>query len=205
MSRTQYIDRLIKAERPGSSCFPEIDAVLYISEKHARTLPDGRPAHIIVVIETAGAENHPWKSQFIERVVSAWSRLRTGGPVLEGCESDLYGLEAIHDVQKSLKRYEIWEIEYLRNPYLELLPLEALRVRFHRTRALLSLAFVKGNWSKPPNDRTAEWLRLFQHITMEANRRGIDLRVFDQRLLCVEELNEIHEGLPSELVRLLSR
>jgi hypothetical protein len=41
--------------------FSNIDAVLYISEKHMRTLADGRPAHGIVVYLAKGAMDDLWK------------------------------------------------------------------------------------------------------------------------------------------------
>jgi hypothetical protein len=192
----------IKTARPDEPRFPHIDAILYFSEKHFRILPDGRAGCAVSIFELVGAENHPWKKQFIERIVDAWSRMRTGSSVVEA--ADPYGFEVIQDIPDSLRRYEAWMLEYQRNPYLSALSLERLRVSFQRAVAVNSLAFVKGSWPKPSKEKIAEGLRVFQHVVEETKRRGIDLRMLDPRLLSSKEREEVYAGLPLELARLLT-
>jgi hypothetical protein len=103
----------------GEPRFPEIDAVIYISEKHFQILPDGRLAFALAIYGGAGAINQPWKVQFIDRVVDAWSCMRTGGPVAEG--GNLYGFATVQDIPKSMRRHEAWQLAYQRNPYLRAL------------------------------------------------------------------------------------
>lgn len=106
----------MKTSQTNAPRFPEIDAVIYISEKHYQMLPDGRAAFALVIYEGLGAIHHPWKMQFVDRVVEAWSLGRTGGPVAADCGA--HAFEPVHDIPTSLKRYEVWQLEYQRNPYL---------------------------------------------------------------------------------------
>jgi hypothetical protein len=86
------IHRKMKSSDDGLR-FSDIDAVLYISEKHMTTLHDGRPAHGIVIYEAQGTLDHPWKAQFVGHVVDAWSRMRTGASVIEGENIDFGAVE----------------------------------------------------------------------------------------------------------------
>lgn len=196
------IHRKMKISGNNEPRFPNIDAVLYISEKHIRKLPDGRPAHGLVIYEARGALDHPWKMQFVDYIVEAWSRMRTGGSVLE---SEDRNFETIEDIPRSMSRPEVWQLEYRRDPYLQTLSIERLRAMFHRTIAVNSLAFLRGSWPKPPEEEIGEGMRMFTHIIEETNRRGIDLRMFDQRLLTPEEKVQVFLGLPEELVNILSK
>lgn len=187
----------------GTPRFPEVDAVLYISEKHFQILPDERAAHPLAIYEGVGAVNQPWKMQFVNRVVDAWSRMRTGNSVME--RRNLHNFQPIHDIPKVMKRSEVWQLEYQRVPYMSTFTVERLRVLFQRTIAINSLAFLKGSWPKPSKIEITEGLRAFQHIVEETNRRGLDLRLLDRRLLSAEEQAQVYLGLPVDLVQRLTR
>jgi hypothetical protein len=140
---------------PDEPRFSHIDAVLYISEKHMRMLPDGRPAHGIVIYAAQGAIDHPWKMQFVDRIVDEWSHMRTGVSVLEGKDINF---EVVEDIPEIMRHSETWQLEYRRDPYLQMLPVEQLRAMFQRTVAVNSLAFVKGSWPKPLHHAISEGL-----------------------------------------------
>jgi len=182
--------------------FSDIDAVLYISEKHVRFSSDGRPAHGIVIYEARAALDHPWKMQFVDRIVDEWSHLRTGAPVLK---SEDRNFDVVEDVPPIMPRSDTWRLEYRRNPYLQLLPIEQLRVMFHRTIAVNSLAFAKGNWPKVDHDRIAQGTRDFTHLIEEASRRGLDIRLLDKKLMTPAEVTQVHAGLPEELIAIISK
>lgn len=182
--------------------FSNIDAVIYISEKHFQILPDGRAGLALVIYEGSGAANNPWKMQFVDRVTSKWALMRTGDALVE--DGDPQAFEPIHDVPRSMKRYEFWILEYARNPYLKSLTLESLRVLFHRTVAFKALTFFKGNWSKPSREHVTAASRQFQHINEEINRRKIDVRSLDQGFLTPDEKAQVYVGFPIELVELLA-
>lgn len=192
----------MKTSQPKEPRFPEIDSVLYISEKHLQLLPDGRPASAVLIYEGLGLLEHEWKRQFIDHIANAWSDMRSGTPTIEG--ENPQNFSAINDIPASMKRYESWILEYQRDPYLQTLPVEQLRVMFHRTVAVNSLTFLKGSWPEPPKEEVAQGLRIFQHIIEETNRRGIDLRLFSKDLLTDEDKAKVYVGLPAELVYLLN-
>lgn len=181
--------------------FPEIDAVLYHSAKHYKVLPDGRVGFAVGIYETPSVEMQPWKVQFIDRIVEAWSEMTTGAPAVHQTTNDGYAV--VDDIPKELKRYEAWQLEYQRKPYLSTVTDQRLKVLFNRCFAQTSLAFVKGSWPKPPKEHTAEGMRTFSHLTEEINRRGLDIRQFDPHLLTPEEKAEVYAGLPAELVELM--
>jgi hypothetical protein len=197
------IVRKARIAQSNESRFPEIDAVVYISEKHYRNLPNGRPALPIITYQNASMRDHPWKVPIVERIVKAWSEMRVEGPIVDVASADDF--EIIEDVPESMKRYELWQLEYHRNPYLKTLGIEQLRVRHHRVLALASMKFIKGDWPKPSNEDTREILRSFQHMIEETNRRGIDMRELDHDLLSKEDKEKVYFGLPAELVSLLTR
>lgn len=191
----------LKMDQSKAARFSEIDAVLYISEKHFRILADGRAGFAMLIYEAAGAVNHPWKVQFLDRVVGAWSQGRVGGTVVPS--EDFNGFELVSNIPDTMKRHEMWNLEYRRDPYLCNLSLEQLRMLFHRTVAVLSLTFLKGKWSKPSSAETRGSLQVFQDVMAETNRRGIDLRAFDRQKISHDEMLEIYADLPAELVAIL--
>ena len=196
----------MKSEQVGEPRFPHIDAVIYISEKHFKALPDGRIAHCIASYEGMGSINNPWKIQFIESIINAWSMFRTGDPLhSDNSDNDVYGFSTVKDIPRRMKKYEVWQLEYQRNPYLNVLTLEQLRVHFHRTMAVNSLAFVKGSWPKPTKENIENGLRQCQHVIEETNLRGVDMRDFHLSLLTPDEMKQVFSGLPLELVSILTR
>lgn len=181
--------------------FPSIDAVLYISEKHIQLTPNGQMAMPIVIYEHFGVEQHPWKSQLVTQLANEWSQARSRSHVIEG--TDPRNFSEIVDVPRSKTRSEAWTLEYQRDPYLSQVPVNLLRRMFHRTIAVNSQTFVKGNWPDQPQDELQQSLQMFQHIIEETNRRGIDLRDFDRKYLTSEDRKMIYAGLPDELIELL--
>jgi hypothetical protein len=179
--------------------FQFIDAVLYISEKHMRRLPDGRPAHGIVIYEAPGALSAPWKMQFVNRIAHEWSLMRTGAPIAFDTEDRNFA--PIEDIPRSMPLHERWRLEYQRDPYLQRLTVERLRLMFQRTIAVNSLTFLKGSWPKPSRQETTEGIRIFTHIIEETNRRGIDVRLLQFDLLTAAEKAQVYAGLPDELAR----
>jgi hypothetical protein len=188
----------MKTSRPGGPRFSEIDAILYISEKHMRMLSDGRPSAALVIYEGAAIEYQPWKLQVVDRVVDAWSRLRSGSAAVES--DDPYGFEVIHDIPEMARRSEAYKIEYRRRPYLSGVSFSDLKAIFHRSMAVNSLAFINGNWIKSSPKETERALRKFSHILEEINRRGIDMRTFSFDTLSPRQQQAVWQGLPAELV-----
>jgi hypothetical protein len=191
-----------KAKKPdGTPRFPNIDAVLYISEKHFQLLPDGRIAFAVCTFSGADVVQSRWKDQFIDHVVAKWSDARTGSSVQGGRLQDF---EVIDDIPQRMTRSDYWRLEYQRRPYMSGLTDDELRVAFNRCVAESAIWFVKGSWPVPPISERASNGRLMSHLIEETNRRGADLRTFSLKALSTEQRAAVFRDLPAELVALLS-
>jgi hypothetical protein len=182
--------------------FSDIDAIVYLTEKHFIKLPDGRVAFGITSYGGAGMLHAPWKRAVLDRIVDEWSQMRTGGESVSGLSP--LNFEAIEDIPDEVTRSQYWILEYRRSPYLQNWPTDRLKILFNRCLALSAVAFVRGDWPKPSMDDIQHQNRIFSHVNEEANRRGIDLREFGRDRLSPEEQAEIYEGLPVELVKMLT-
>jgi hypothetical protein len=183
-----------------SSRFPGIDAVVYISEKHAQKLQDGRIAFALVQIICSPAIAQRWKMEVIERVMQHWTEFRTGGAAVRG-RADQF--ESIVDVPSQMARHEGWKLAYRRSPYLRGLTDQQLKVHFHRCVGFSSL-LLKGNWPMPSQEQHLGYVRKFGDAIEEINHRSIDMRQFDPRGLTQQERALAYAGLPEKLIQLLS-
>ena len=182
------------------SRFPSIDAVVYISEKHAQKLQDGRIAFAVVQIMCSPAIAQRWKMEVIERVMQQWSEFRTGGAAVSGRPDQF---ESVVDVPSQMAHHEAWKLAYRRNPYLRGLTNEQLKVHFHRCVGFSSL-LLKGNWPMPSQEQHLGYVRRFGDAIDEINHRGIDMRQIDPRSLTPQERAQAYAGLPKELIYILS-
>ncbi len=98
----------------------------------------------------------------------------------------------------------MWRLEYKRHPYMRAMSDHQLKIAFARFFGSACLTFLIGGWVKPPREHAMEQMRLFTHIIEETNERGLDLRNVGPRALSTEERAEAYQGLPDELVGLLS-
>jgi hypothetical protein len=181
--------------------FANIDAVLYISEKHVQQLPDGRIAFAVVQIIGHPAEEQRWKMEVIEDLMQRWSEFRTGAPALAG-RPDRF--ESIDDIPPTMARHEAWKLAYRRKPYLRGMTNQQLKIHYHRCIGLNSLSLLIGNWRKPPQEQGMAHMRAFGDAIEEINHRRIDLRHLAPRDLSSEERAEAYASLPRELIDLLS-
>ncbi|MDA9464760.1 hypothetical protein [Bradyrhizobium sp. CCBAU 53415] len=195
------VQQKLRQPSPGDVRFPDIDAVLYISEKHAQKLPDGRIAFAIAQIVCAPAIEQRWKMGVIECVMQRWSEFRTGSAAVSGRPD---GFESVVDVPPQMPRHEAWKLAYRRNPYLRPLTDRQLMVHFQRCvgfNALLS----NGSWTMPSMEEHLGYVRDFGDAIEEINHRGIDLRQFAPEGLTSQERAQAYAGLPQELIDRLSR
>ena len=187
--------------------FLDIDAVVYISEKHCSILSDGRQAFAMGIFSGAGCEKDSWKMQLVDRVVRSWSLARTGTEYVESDSSGLRGgFDVIEDIPEKVSRSELWIIEYARHRHLEFISNSKLKIQFNRLNVELGRAFIRGNWDRPHDAEIQENIRAFTHVMEEIKLRGIDVREFTWRSMSLEERSEIFRpGMPRELVEMFSR
>jgi len=186
----------------GASRFPDIDAVLYISEKHYTMLADRCIAFPVGIFEAEGAITLPWKVALIDLVMQKWSHGRSGGDAVVGNFADPF--DVVDDIPKVMPRHEEWRLEYKRDPYLRNLLDEQLKLIFNRCVAVSSLAFLKGSWPKPSMEETTASMRAFTQVIEEINHRGVDMRNMNMRSLSPSQREQVFRGLPQELIDILS-
>lgn len=186
---------------PAGLRFPDIDAVVYISEKHAQKLPDGRIAFAIAQILCAPAIEQRWKMPVVERILQSWSEFRTGGGAVSGRPDQF---ESVVDVPPKMPRHQVWKLAYRRKPYLRPLTDRQLMVHFHRCVGFSAL-LSHGNWPMPSMEEHLGCVREFGDAVEEINHRGIDLRQFAPEGLTSQERAQAYAGLPQELIEMLSR
>jgi hypothetical protein len=181
--------------------FADIDAVLYVSEKHAQKLPDGRIAFAIAQIVCAPAIEQRWKMPIVERLLQSWSEFRTGDAAVFGRPNQF---ESVVDVPPKMPHHESWKLSYRRNPYLRPLTDRQLMVHFHRCVGFSAL-LSHGSCQMPSMEEHLGYVRDFGDAIEEINHRGIDLRQLAPAGLTPQERAQAYAGLPPDLIEILSR
>lgn len=182
--------------KAGLPKYYNIDAVVYISEKHVTKLDDNRNAFALVVFHAAGAVEQPWKMQLIDYFAKKWSEERTEGE-FEGTIKQPF--TAVEDVPDRISRGDAVRLAYKRNPYMRHLTDAELRVCWNRSVALSILSFVKGDWEPLADEERIANTDLYSCLNEELNFRGIDLRSMSFQLLTPEQQAEALRGLPSQI------
>jgi hypothetical protein len=166
---------LLSRREHGALLYPHIDAVIFLSERHAGYI-NRQITFPIVCIEGVAVENAVWKRNVTELFLTRWATW-CGLPLYH---SDMGAQEfaTIDHIPEEVKRYEQWELDYKRNPYMRGFTNEQLRGRFDEMMCVSSLAFIKGSPLKPSNDAIMWSLSCMSHMTIEMNGRAIPVTQF---------------------------
>jgi hypothetical protein len=167
--------RLLLRKENGSLVYPHIDAVIFITERHATVLED-QIAFPIVCIDGHSTINAPWKLDVIEMFTTRWARWN--GAQLYHSDLQTQRFQAVDHIPQQMKRHEYWELEYKRMPYMAGFTAEQLRERFDEVICVASLRFIKDSPLKP-SDEAVNWsMSSMSHITLEMGSRGIPITQF---------------------------
>jgi hypothetical protein len=167
------VSHFLQKKENGIPHYRNIDGVIFLSERHAASV-NGHIAVPIVCIEGAGVENEPWKADVVDLLVRRWARWN-GRPFLSNQTMDFTTIE---HVPEQMKRYEKWELDYKRNPYMRAYSQERLRDRFDEIGCISSLAFVKKSPLKPTRTQIEWCMSRTSHIMLEMGWRGITITQF---------------------------
>jgi hypothetical protein len=167
--------RVLLRQENGSLLYPHIDAVIFITERHATALDD-QIAFPMVCIDGHSMISAPWKSDVVEMFMSRWAKSNDA----ELYHSDLHKhkFRAIDHIPEHMKRHEHWELEYKRMPYMVGFTAEQLRERFDEIICIASLRFIKDSPFKPSDDAIKWSLSSMSHITLEMGWRAIPITQF---------------------------
>lgn len=179
----------LRRREEGALLYPDIDAVIYMSERHA-TVVDGRVALPIACIEGQPIADGTWKRLVLNQFVEGWADWNSS-PVHD--HDDLNQFSTIDHIPESMPRHEAWRIEYRRNPYMRGWSDEKVRERFDESTLLSAWFFLKDSPLKPSAAANMENLRLFTHLMLELAERSIPISHVpstpERRLAAAKRLN----------------
>jgi hypothetical protein len=168
--------RILLRRENGSPSYPHIDAVIFVTERHATVL--GRQiAFPLVCIDGYSMITAEWKAEVIELVMRRWATWN--GAQLHHCDLHAYKFQAVDHIPEQMKRQELWELEYKRMPYMAGFTAEQLRERFDEIICLSSLRFIKDSPFKPSEDAVVWSMSSVSHMMLEMGRRGIPITQFE--------------------------
>jgi hypothetical protein len=167
--------RLLLRQENGCLLYPHIDAVIFITERHATALDD-QIAFPILCIDGHSMTSAPWKNEVINILMARWARWN--GAELYHSDLQAHKFQAVDHIPEHMKRNEHWQLEYKRMPYMAGFTEEQLRGRFDEIICMSSLRFLKNSPLKPSDDAVSWSLSSMSHIMLEMGWRGIPITQF---------------------------
>ncbi len=167
---------LTRRNADGTPFYPNIDAAMYFSERHAAVV-NGQIAFPVLCVESVCLETSPWKDGVLDFVTAAWGRW-SNVPLYRSASADAQSFETIDHIPEQMKRYEKWELDYRRNPYMRSFSKEQLQDRFDEMMCISTFAFLKDSPVKPPQEMIAWSMQSMSHIRLEMGRRAIPVTDF---------------------------
>jgi hypothetical protein len=169
------VHNFLLRQENGVPLYPHIDAVIFISERHATSFYR-QIAFPIVCIEGQSMKSARWKSDVVDTFITRWAEWN--GVPLYQADPRTQKFDPVDHIPERMKRYELWQLEYKRRPYMHGFTNEQLRERFDEITCVSSLAFIKGSPLKPSHDVIIWSLSSWSHIMLEMGWRGIPLMHF---------------------------
>ena len=167
---------LLRAEK-GALLYPNIDAVFFMTERHASGL-DRQIAFPIICIEGAPIEQAVWKRDVLDLILRRWGEW--SGRSIHHIDYHSTDFVTVEHISESMKRYEKWELDYRRSRYMSKFTKDELRNRFDEIMAVSMLKFVKGS-PETPTDEAVMWsMSSMSHIMVEMGWRSIPVTDFPQ-------------------------
>ena len=170
-----FVHHLLMRREKGRLLYPHIDAIVFISERHA-TLFNQDIALPIVSIESPSIKDSVWKGDVIEALITRWSEWE--GVPLYHSDFRKEKFSTIEHVPERMKRHENWGLDYRRRPYMSNFTDEQLRERFDEAFCISSLAFHIHAPFKPNHDAIDWSMVTISHLTLEMGWRGIPVTQF---------------------------
>jgi hypothetical protein len=169
------LQELHTRRRESASAYEAVDAILYVSERHA-TVVDGQVTLPIISVEGPSMGETIWKRAIFERFAERWAAWTTGKPLRMGDVQDKF--EPVEHVPEKESRQSQWQRNYRRAPYLRPLSIEQLRERWDEATVLSIFKFHKRSPLRASIGDAAALMEQFAHLLEELAHRGIPLAKF---------------------------
>jgi hypothetical protein len=167
--------------------YPNIDAVIYMTERHAARAGDCL-AFPILSVEGLGVDRALWKRDVIDHALTAWADWN-GNPLFHA-DPRQQKFTVIDHIPATAPRHERWRTEYRRHPYMRAYDKESLRKRFDECIVTSTLGMLKNSPRKPDMKATMASMQLFTHVMVEMAERAIpatDFQYEPERLAAAAE------------------
>lgn len=172
---THVLWHALKRIEDGRPLYEFVDVVIYLTERHAQVI-NGEVTLPISVIHGWRTVENDWiedVGQFVARRWGSWNAVRTFD-----ADADFADFSSIEHIPETMKKHELWRLQYRRTPYLRGATFDQLRNRFDEAIATSTLGMVKGSPVKVSQDTLSKNWELFTHIMEEMSHRGIPVTQF---------------------------
>jgi hypothetical protein len=165
--------------------YANIDAVLYLTERHATNL-NGNVTFPITIVHGSCIAERPIALELLRRLTARWARWSAGMDAIEK-SLDLSEFIPIHENPKQMRRQDLWEQEYRRKPYMRDWSDDDVVGLWDFTTIMTLLAFHVDSPMKVPRDGIAKLMETTSHLMKEFATRGIAL----DRIKSTKERNDV--------------
>lgn len=169
------LQHALKRKKGNEPLYPNVDAVIFTSERHA-TIRNGKITFPILSVEGPGLESDVWKRDVIDNVFERWSQW-SGKPTYSG-DPKATNFTTIDDIPDQMARHDLWRLQYRRKPYMRGISNEDLRDRFDETFVVTTLKMTKTSPFEPTDKAVDAAMQVFTHIMIEMGERGITMSEF---------------------------
>jgi hypothetical protein len=164
---------LRKKGSEGSIRYSNIDAVLYLTERHATNM-NGNVTFPITIIHGSKVADRPIPLELMRRLASRWAKWSAGTDMLE-MPSDFSEFIPIDENPKQMRRQDVWEQEYRHKPYMRSWSDEDVIGLWDFTTMMTLLAFHVDPPMKVPREGLTKLMETSSHLMKEFASRGIAL------------------------------
>ena len=171
----------LDGERPK---YESIDAVMFLSERHATRIGDD-VAFPIITVTGRSVEEALWKGEVLDFIAykwSGWTGSRHISNETESAASVINSCTTIEHIPDQMRRHDKWSLEYRRNPYMRPWSYEQIRDHWDEVNIVGVLAFIKDAPVKPSNDDIARFFAQFTQLIDEIAHRGLPMTMFKAEL-----------------------
>ena len=130
-------------ERAGRTSYSNLDAVIYVTERHYTTLA-APPFAAYTVMQLLNADPHPEIGNYLNKISSGWATRGSSPPIT------VYGIPKpappgiIEIVEPKMAQSELWRLNYRRDPYMKDFSHSQISSAFFANTMKFSLRFIKG-------------------------------------------------------------
>ena len=161
--------------------YKSIDAVLYMTERHA-VRDDNNIAHPFITIPGRTMANSPWKNSVLEFLVRRWCQWE-GARYIATDPTDptafVNSFVTLDHIPDQMRRQDAWRLAYRRSPYMRSWKYEELLELWDKLAILDMFALIKDSPIKRSDADIAKSLERFTHLLEEIAHRGLTAEMFD--------------------------